>query len=221
MAKEKAAKTGSKADVAKLGVLIPPIISDTLRVTVVGDTPLILNRWSQKAKQQMRDKQILGIRARKQPKKPKELFEAAKYKSKSGQEGMSILSFKAAMVDAAQHVDGVKMKFLKGCFFITADFYDADHVPCVRIQGKAKMREDVVHVGMGTADLRYRPEYSPWKVTLLIQYRRDLITPDQVVNLLNQAGFSGGVGEWRPSSPMGKSGEFGRFHVQTRKEGHG
>lgn len=62
---------------------------------------------------------------------------------------------------------------------------------------------------------RIRPQYFPWKVTLRIRYNSDLITPNQIVNLLNLAGSIIGVGEGRPSSLAGRSGSFGCFHVQT------
>src|SRR4029077_11512358 len=119
----------------------------------------------------------------------------------TGREGISVLSFKSALVAAAQYAEGKVQKFLKGCFFIQPDFF-VESTPCVFIEGKSRMLEDQVRVGMGKADMRYRPAYFPWSVTLHIEYDAALVTPQQIITLLNRAGFSGGVGEWRQSSPV-------------------
>jgi hypothetical protein len=74
------------------------------------------------------------------------------------------------------------------------------------------MREDMVRVGMGTADIRYRPEFTEWSVKLPIKYNADAISLDQLVNLFTLAGFGVGVGEWRPE----RDGQYGMFHVAAK-----
>ena len=54
----------------------------------------------------------------------------------------------------------------------------------------------------GTPDTRHRPEFVDWKCELIIQYDLNQITPDQIVNLINQAGFSTGIGDWRPGARL-------------------
>jgi hypothetical protein len=71
------------------------------------------------------------------------------------------------------------------------------------------MVEDNVRLGGKTADLRYRPYFSGWSILLKITHNANVITQEQVVNLLNLAGFSVGIGDWRPE----KDGNAGRFHV--------
>ena len=39
-------------------VVLPPLQIETVNVTLIGDTPLIVHRWSEKAKKQMLDKQM-------------------------------------------------------------------------------------------------------------------------------------------------------------------
>lgn len=215
----KKAKIPTNVEAAQQIVIQEPDIR-TFEVTIDGLSPLIVHRWSEKAKRQMREKQTKGIKEKKTLKVPEDDFEEAKYRDpQTKQEGMSLLSFKAAIVDAASFVETVSMKYLKGSLFILPDFVDADGTPCVVIKGNAKMREDLVRLsGIGsTADLRYRPIYDPWSVTLRIEFDAGLVTPHQIVNLLNRAGFSIGVGDWRPSSPKGKSGMFGRFRVRPLK----
>lgn len=67
---------------------------------------------------------------------------------------------------------------------------------------------------MGTADLRYRPEFSEWHAKLLVRYNANVLSESQILNLLNVAGFAVGVGEWRPE----KDGQYGMFHVATEAD---
>ena len=76
------------------------------------------------------------------------------------------------------------------------------------------LREDVCRVGMGVADLRYRGQFDPWGVKLRVQINTAVISPEQVVNLFNLAGFAVGVAEWRPE----RNGPYGRFRVATAGE---
>lgn len=72
----------------------------------------------------------------------------------------------------------------------------------------------MVRVGMGTADIRYRPEFVDWRIPVTLKINASVISPEQVANLLNIAGFGVGIGEWRPE----KNGQYGRFHVATSDE---
>lgn len=56
---------------------------------------------------------------------------------------------------------------------------------------------------------RYFPKYPAWGATFRVEYRPERVTPDAVVNHLQDAGFSCGIGELSPS----KGGQFGRFSV--------
>jgi hypothetical protein len=213
------AAAAKKKDETVAEIVIKAIKRQTIVLTVDGDTPLIIHRWSEKARRQMKQKQTTGVQARKSLKVPEEDYEAAKYLDPAtGREGVSALAFKSALVSAARFCEGVKQVFLKGALFIKPDFF-CDGTPCLVIDGKPRMREDMTRVGMGTADIRYRPEYDPWSVKMTIEFDAELISPQSLVTLVNRAGFSGGVGEWRPSSPKGMSGEFGRFHVRAGEGG--
>ena len=59
--------------------------------------------------------------------------------------------------------------------------------------------------------MRYRGEFSNWRVSMKIRYNAAAITVEQIVNLLNVAGFGCGIGERRPS--QGCSDMFGMFEV--------
>jgi hypothetical protein len=85
-------------------------------------------------------------------------------------------------------------------------------VDLVRIDGsEPELREDMVRVGMGTADIRYRAQFWPWWVEVFVRYNNNVLSEAQISNLFNTAGFGVGVGEWRSE----KDGQHGSFHVAT------
>lgn len=182
---------------------------NTARVDLelVGDSPLIVHAWSAKAKREMLEKQMKKARASKAAKDPEQDYLDAFYRTTDGRPAFPVIAFKAAAVSAGgRFSDGLKMTELRGAFHIEGEL--------VPIDGEPNMREDMVRVGMGTADIRYRPEFKSWRVTLPIRYNADAISLDQLVNIFNLAGFGVGVGEWRPE----KDGQYGMFHVATEAD---
>ena len=176
-------------------------------LTVIGDTPLIMHAWSEKAKREMLDKQMKKAKTAKEAKDPNSDYEQAFYRLPDGRPGFPSIAFKAAAVSAGgRFSDGLKMTELRGSFFIEGEL--------IPIIGEPRMREDMVRVGMGTADIRYRPEFPKWRAEMTLRYNADAISLDQIVNIFNLAGFGVGVGEWRPE----RDGQFGMFHVATDAE---
>jgi hypothetical protein len=185
-------------------VEIPTIKITSCEMKVVGTSSLIVHAWSEKAKKEMRDKQMGVARGPRDKKDPQADFESSKYKDAAGQDCFPSIAFKTAIVDAASFLSkDVTKVLLRGAVFILGDLVPIKYKECV-------MREDMVRVGMGTADIRYRAEYRDWSAILPIQFNSSVINAAQVASLLNHAGFAIGVGEWRPQ----KDGQFGRFEVR-------
>jgi hypothetical protein len=77
------------------------IAAETIRVPIVGTTPLIVHRFSEKAKRQMLD----AMQGRKTPttaKDPDAEYEACFYRFADGTTGFPVIAFKAATVSAAR-----------------------------------------------------------------------------------------------------------------------
>lgn len=212
--------TANKNDVA---IELPALNIGLMEVTLVGDSPLIVHAWSEKAKKEMLDKQMKKAKGAKEAKDPKADFEASMYRLADGGHGFPSVAFKNAAVTAGTSVAGLTKVAARQAFHILGE--DADikgafdgsksRVNLVRIEGDApQMREDMVRVGMGTADLRYRPEFPKWRAKVLVRYNANVLSEAQILNLLNVAGFAVGVGEWRPE----KDGQYGMFHVATEQE---
>lgn len=54
-----------------------------------------------------------------------------------------------------------------------------------------------------------RPQFKNWTAVLKIRYDADLISLEQIVNLINKTGVRRGIGGWRPE----KGGEYGQYEV--------
>jgi hypothetical protein len=195
-------------------VQIPQIKVRQVEIKIVGDSPLIVHAWSAKAIGMMLDKQMKKAKAAKDAKDPWADFTSSLYwldgapdkatekQVQSGRFGFPCVAFKAAAVGACRFSENVKMTEARGAFHVVGEMAE--------IVGPApKMRQDMVRVGMGTADVRFRGEFDPWSVVLQVAYNEAALSVDQIVNLFNIAGFGVGVGEWRPE----KDGSYGRFHV--------
>lgn len=191
----------------KLQIELPKLQLATLQVLLIGDSSLIVHAWSEKAKEMMLSKQMKKAKQAKAAKDPEQDFKESLYPMQDGSHTFPAVAFKSAMVGACRFVENVKMTEARGAFHILGEF--------IKIDGHPTRREDMVRVGMGTADIRYRGEFKQWKALLEISYNQSAMSAEQIVNLLNVAGFGVGVGEWRPE----RNGSYGRFHVATEQEG--
>lgn len=193
-------------------VHIDKIASETLRVPIIGTTPLIMHRFSEKAKRLMLDN-MQGRKSPKSVKNPEEEYEAAFYRLKDGRYGFPALAFKSATVGGARFYHGLTMTGLKQTLFFRGE-PGADGQQMVAIAGEPEMREDVVRVGRGGTDLRYRPEFREWSAELEVIYVTSLLTRASVLSLIDAGGMGVGVGEWRPE----KDGDFGTFRIDPTRD---
>lgn len=203
----------------EVGIEIPKLELREFYLHIIGDSPLIVHAWSEKAKKQMLDKQMKKATKGREAKDPFMDFCDSLYwlteKPKnptmedieSARFGFPVVAFKAAAVDGG-FLSGVTAKKTTGraAFHIIGEMAEID--------GKPVMREDMVRVGQGTADIRYRAEFKEWRTTLRIRYNELAMSMEQIVNLFNFGGFGVGIGEWRPA----KDGSYGMFHVATENE---
>lgn len=196
--------SGNGAKAIEEVISIPRIEIAEMEVKLIGDSPLIMHQWGEKAKAQIRDKQAQKPKAEKRPKRdPKAEYEASMYRGPDGEYAFPAVAFKAAAVSACRFND-IKMTIARGAFHVIGEM--------VPIKGKPNMREDMVRVGQGAADLRYRGEFKEWSAVITVRYNTAALSAGQLVNLFNIAGFGVGVGEWRPE----RDGSHGMFHVEVQ-----
>lgn len=213
----------AKAPKTETAITLPALDLRVMEVTLVGDSPLIVHAWSEKAKKEMLGKQMKEAKGAKAAKDPVSDFESSMYRFEDGGHGFPSVAFKAAAVTAGTSVAGLTKIAARQAFNILGEDMDIpgafpgtiSRTNLVRILGsQPQMREDMVRVGMGTADLRYRAEYVNWHAHILVRFNANVLSEEQILNLINTAGFAVGVGEWRPE----KDGNYGTYHVATEKE---
>ena len=206
---------------------IRPIEIKKVTVRVVGDTPLIMHAWSEQAKRMMLEAQMgIAKGKKKEVKNPADDFIRSMYwltpmpedgTMESFEEaiangarfGFPVTAFKQAAISAAYRMGWAKDKMsMRGAFYI-----DSDENGMIEIHSDTpEMREDMVKVGMGTADIRYRGEIKNWFADLTISYNANgQYSLENIVYIINAGGYGCGVGEWRPE----RDGQNGMFHVQA------
>lgn len=199
MAKAKEAQV----ETVEEAIRIPKINVQTAKLQLLGDSPLIMNRFSDESKTKMRDaqgKKAVGARPAKDPQK---CYEGSIYHHPDGGYAMPAIAFKKAAISACRHTQGIPMTLARGMFHVSGEW--------VKIEGIPMMREDVVKNATGVADLRYRAEFKTWSCELMIRYNADSVSLEQIVNLFSLAGFHVGIGDGRPE----KSGmNYGLFHIE-------
>lgn len=178
-------------------VEIKPIELQPVQVTIVGDTPLIMHAWSEKAKRQMLESQMGKAKGKQREKKsPAQDFidsmywltekpDTADIDSEDGKLdafyraiqdgakfGFPVTSLKQAAISASYRMGWTKDKMsLRGVFFIDGGWGDGEFGEFMEIVSDVPtMREDMVKVGLGTADIRYRGEFRNWKATFTLKY---------------------------------------------------
>jgi hypothetical protein len=202
-----AKKTGdeAKSEKVSIDIAIQELDVRVLQLTLVGDTPLIVNRFTEKVMKEIEDGITgAGSKATRLPKDVMAHVEAAKYKTQDGRDGIPAAGIKNAMLSACRSTN----KAVRQTQLVQAIHVVGDILP---IRGsKPYLRTDS---GRNPTTRKgcviHRPCYDTWEVDVSIRYNASVISPSLIVNLLNLAGFGVGLCEWRPE----KRGTFGTFHV--------
>ena len=197
-----------------------------VNIKLVGDSPLIVHAWSEKSKRMMLETQMKTTKTKakearnpyddfigsmywltEQPKSTPEAFEKA---VKNGAKwGFPVGAIKQAGNSAAYRLGWVKNQMeLRGSYFLSSEYGEM-----AEIQGSIpEMREDMVRIGQGSADLRYRAEFKNWYMLLTLEFNASgNMTLEQILNVVNAGGYCCGLGEWR----VEKDGSFGKYHVEA------
>lgn len=189
-------------------VELSPIKRAIVSFRIRGTSPLITHNWDEKSKRMMREKQAGKKTKTREVRDPEAEYRAAMYLTKDGRHGIPGMGFKNALISAAHKDIGIEKTLVRKAMYLVTD--DPNKVIAMNCDDPV-MREDMVRVGMSAADLRYRPMYNPWSVDIQLEVDQELLKDEDIINLVNRAGFGIGICEWRPE----KNGEFGRFEIDT------
>ena len=209
---------------------IKPLEIEEVEIRITGITPLIVHAWSEKSKKQIREPKSPHTKNR-GPRKPIEDFIDSMYwltakpkedtmesfneAIKTGAMfGFPVTAIKQAAISGAYRGGMTKDKAsIRGAFYIKGVQSNGDLLAVINSDAPT-MREDMVKVGMGSADIRYRGQFENWSMNLILSFNKNgSYTLEQIINMINIGGYTVGIGEWRPE----KDGQYGMFKVDTSK----
>ena len=202
--------------------IAPPNIQPG-EVWIKGTAPLVMHKFSDKAKNMMREKQAAGTTAntKKGNRAAKDfdaLFEGARHRSFEGWDGIPAAAFRNACIDACRLVN-YKMTMAKMSIVVMADGFDStEGTPLVKIiGGEPRKLESMVRLATGVCDISVRPQWLEWGARIRFKYDADQFTANDVVNLIARAGMQVGVCEGRPFSKNSNGMGWGTFEISDEK----
>jgi len=174
-------------------------------IGVGGYIPHRLDEATARAAQKVDEdgKSIKGTAPRKERNLDVE-YEACFYRDRNGDYAIPGSAFKSALKTAAIAVEGLDGTTVKRHVRILEEMCKLEYDEVVR-------REDAVRQGGKTRapDIRHRPEFLGWSTKITVQFDMEVMPKQAVLNLLARAGFTVGVGDWRPD----KGGDHGTFMI--------
>ena len=209
MAKPK--DTKSKAATEEITEILK-VTTGTFEACILGVTPLVHNRPSEKAKHELllpRGRKSAIERATTLKHVPVEEFKASPYILKDDSArtliAMRAAAYKGAMRAAALDIPGAKKAQIGRLVRV-----DGDHGDLVEVFGIPLLKMDVVRSAdmNRTPDIRTRAAMREWACRLTITFARPLIRAQAVANLLAGGGLIAGVGDGRPEKGALDYGQF-------------
>lgn len=194
----------------------PDEITDILKVTtgtfdcyIVGTSPLILNRMSEKAKHELlmpKGRKNAIERATTLKHIPVDEYRASAYTLKDDSQptllALMSTAFKGALRSAALDMPGAKKAQIGRLTYIEGEYVGIFGLPqlFMSIVRSADMNK--------TPDVRTRAIVPAWACQLRVTFVQPLIRAQAVANLLAAAGITIGVGDGRPEKGAMSYGQF-------------
>jgi hypothetical protein len=201
-------------------VVIPDIRIEMAALRITGTSPLIVHKFSEKARKEILDKCMQKAKSGKEPKNPVMEFMQSLHWLTPMPEEYTEEAFETTLSEGAKFgfpATGLKQSAVSAAYRagLTKDkvsVYGAFHIvggELVEIQGTPRMREDYAVINNGAPEIRYRAEFPEWAMDFDIRYNAAVYSLEQIVTFFNFGGFAVGVGDWR----IEKGGVFGTYRV--------
>ncbi len=192
----------------KIEVKLESLNIGQVTVPIKGKTPLLMDKMPDAVRHEILAKQA-GI-TKSGKKKVRDTTEetlAAIHQTSTGKIGFPSAGFKKGMMDCTSFVGDkfFSKKLIQGIMIVNAE---EGLIPI-----KFKKQDVLEHTVKGQT--KFTPQFHDWSCDLVIQYDQNNLGSEDIIRLLNYAGFYTGIGAWRPHGRDGGSGEFGMYEVQT------
>jgi len=172
-----------------------------VKIKSIKDSPLIMHKLTNTDY----IKRETGKEAKKKLRNFDDEFKACFHYTEDGKTGFPVEGFMGGLLDACVALNIPKTQ-IKRAVRIMGKYVE------IKCRDVKRVVDNPRRSGRnGTPDERHRPYFYDWTAELVFTYDADLISPEQIYNLVNQAGFSTGVGDWRPQ----KGGSKGMYEVDA------
>lgn len=189
--------------------MLKPVDIKHMDIPVEGVSPLLIHKFSDEAMQAIKDKHAGNVIVKNKNLTLEEKIRRCIHKMDDGTIGFPVSGFHKGMVECAPYLQNVSKKLVKGAVKIIGD----KNSPLMTIKYKKMTpQEDHAPLPMVAGNITARPRFDGWNCKLHVQFNASQISAEQIVNLLNLAGFHMGLGDWRPSSPK-SAGSYGMYKV--------
>ena len=194
----------------------------TVQFDLIGTTPLVVRRFSEKIKRELAGDQeegkASGSKKKRKPRSAEDDFNDARYISKEGWDGFNASGLRNALISACRLV-GYKMTLAKLSIFVLADGWDKyePQIPLIKIIGKPIMQTDRLLTTTKRPYIGARPAYHDWKAKVSIRWDEDQFSLTDVANLLDRVGAQVGLGEGRYDSKQSCGMGWGCFVIGGQK----
>ena len=192
------------------------VVKGQIDFCILGTSPLIMNRMSQKVWHELlapKGKKNAAEKASSLKHDPIQEFRNSPYiiENKAAPSLLGILptAFKGAMLTAALDMPGTKRTQMGRLLTVDWDMQPVYGVPKVfmSITRSADMNK--------TPDVRTRAILPEWACKLTVTFNKPILREQSVANLLAAAGMQSGVGDWRQEKG---SGSFGAFKLVSNDD---
>jgi hypothetical protein len=190
-------------------VFVMEVMQGAMDFCVIGTSPIILNRMSEKAQRELlmpKGRKNAAEKASTLKHDPMAEFRASPYTSQgdSGATRLQLLAsmFKGAMRTAALDIPGAKKAQIGRLVYIEGDRVDLFGVPklLMSVTRSADMNR--------TPDVRSRAIVPEWACRIRVKFVKPIMREQSVANLLAAGGITAGVGDWRVEKGAGSYGTF-------------
>jgi len=191
----------------KKEIHIEPLETEIIDIDIIGITPLLMNRFSER-QQELLKKYWEGLKGTRKKDIPteKQIVEEATYYNDDGKVCFPTSGFRRGIEEVAKDkmIDiGFTGKAAKGSIRFLEPLTEINFKEMVINKSWGKVKK--------TPKLAIRPEFRDWSCKLKIAYNPRVVSTTSLLNLLNWAGSYCGLGDWRPST----SGTYGQYKVKT------
>lgn len=213
----------AKAKKKEIELARPQIVVARLKISGISD--LIVKQMSEKTAEALVNKQGKRSPKAKEARDPHQDFVDSLYVmpgskpagEKGAKYGFPASGLKKSVQTAAGRFlkDGNTLNgmIVAGSLFVLPSEPGSDFVRIIHPVNDPYMRSDQGrNPNSGGAVVIHRGAFAKWSMEFMVRYNESVLSIEQVATLFMWAGFSVGIGEWRPE----KGGTYGQYEVSTK-----